>query len=532
MMDSMKRLFRSRRFSAWFITATLAGLSILQLLLLGFAWELKNQAFVRNVDTALSLTAAQLESREIQDRAVELLEHAGGDTLAGAAVFRVAGCEPAAAGPARTRIQHIYADGTVRRDTLTIFDETRVWRMPVDGPETREIEFDVACTDSAETYVLVQGERTDLVERIVGDLMAYEARPIHERLSGAEVDSILETHLRGVGVDARLAYGVFETGSDSLVLASDPSLRDVLAASDVRTRLYALDLAPPHYDLVLHFPGERAYLAGQIWPFWLASLFFMSVIVASFVHTLRANAAQQSYAEHLVGFVNNMTHEFKTPISTVSLASEALARDDVRNRPEQHARFNRMIRDETRRMDEQVEKILQIARLESGDLELNLAPLEVDALVSGVVASFELRAGAHGGRIAFEPGVPATRVAADEVHLAGAVGNLLDNALKYTLDAPEITVSTRVEASWLVIDVADRGPGIAEADRRRVFEKYYRGQTGNRHDVKGFGLGLSYVEMMVEAHGGRVDLTGRPGGGTVARVRLPLAGDGPASREG
>jgi two-component system phosphate regulon sensor histidine kinase PhoR len=318
-----------------------------------------------------------------------------------------------------------------------------------------------------------------------------------------------------------------EAGRDSLVYASDRGSPDELVASGFKTRLFPLDLAPPHYDIALHFPGEQAYMVGQIWPFWLASIVFMSVIVASFVRTLRANAAQRRYAEHLVDFVNNMTHEFKTPISTVSLASEALSRNDIAEHPEALRRYNAMIRDENRRMGEQVEKILQIAQLESGDFELNRSVVDLNEIAAGVIQAFSLPVERHHGVLTFRSDTESARVSGDEVHLTSVIGNLVDNAVKYADGAPEITVSTRSDGEGVVLEVADRGPGVADSDLGQVFEKYYRGHTGNRHDVKGFGLGLSYVKLVVEAHGGRVRLAARPGGGTVATVHLPRLPDPP-----
>jgi len=152
--------------------------------------------------------------------------------------------------------------------------------------------------------------------------------------------------------------------------------------------------------------------------------------------------------------------------------------------------------------------------------------VDVDDLVAGVAGSFALGVAERGGRLELSPAPGDARALADEVHLAGAVGNLIDNAVKHAAGAPDIDVGVRITDGRLEISVADRGPGVPEAERERVFEKYYRGHTGNRHDVKGFGLGLSYVKLVAEAHGGRASLAARRGGGTLATLRLPrLDGD-------
>jgi two-component system phosphate regulon sensor histidine kinase PhoR len=518
-MTGMTRAATHKAPRVWIITVALVGLTVLQFLLLRFAWELKNRAFENNVTTALTVTAANLENEEIFGGAVKQIHLAMGDSVAFAGAGRHIWAE------ATDRSASGYGAGwhdmgsIVCADTLVLPD-VRTGSSPWSRVATE--------TGGNAITVLVRGERTELIQRIVGDLMEVETRPIRERLAAAGLDSLLAANLAAVGVDDEPEFGVLSADTDSLVYAVGDVGRQDLVDTVFKARLFPLDPRPPCYDLALHFPGRRAYLAGQIWPFWLATIVFMTVIVSSFVRTLRANAAQRRYAEHLVDFVNNMTHEFKTPLSTVSLASEALSREDIAEHPDALRRYNRMIRDENRRMGAQVEKILQIAQLESGDFQLNRTPTVLDALVAEAAAAFALQVERRGGELTVACGVGDARVAADPVHLAAAVSNLIDNAVKYAVGPPAIRVSTRRDGDALVVEVADRGPGVAEQDRDRVFDKYFRAHTGNRHDVKGFGLGLSYVRLVVEAHGGRAALTPRPGGGVAATLRLPAASASPA----
>jgi len=520
-MIAMKRADTIHRSQVWFITLALIGLTVLQFFLLRFAWELKNQAFVRNVNTALTVTAANLETEEIFDGAVHMLMLTGDGEYSVTQTQRFIKIGSSRM-PAPRMEYRPFSRGIIHADTLETPDAAYCWSFEHGVRDSGFIEIDtdfVGATDALS--VIVQGERTDLIHRIVGDLVQFEARPIKDRIEKARLDSLLTANLGAVGVDVVPEYGVMEAGRDTLVYTSGQGRPDDLTDSEFKTRLFPLDLAPPHYDLALHFPGEQVYLAGQIWPFSLASIVFMSVIVAGFVRTLRANAAQRRYAEHLVDFVNNMTHEFKTPISTVSLASEALAHDDITDRPDALRRYNAMIREENRRMGDQVEKILQIAQLESGDFELNRSCVDLNELTASVTRSCALRVERQAGSLDFQPYIEPVRVSGDEVHLASVIDNLVDNAIKYAAGAPEITVSTRRDGETIILEVADRGPGIADKDLGQVFEKYFRGHTGNRHDVKGFGLGLSYVKLVIEAHGGRVKLAARTGGGAVATIRLP-----------
>ncbi len=516
----------------WLIIVALVGLTVLQVLLLRFAWELKTRSFVNNVTTALTVTAANLETEEIFVDAVESfrVEVGGSDSQPSLARRFIRLDRPEGQAP-RPRM-HAYTGNTlVHTDTLSIPAGHRVWHVMEDDDQAYGYHFETECVtvetdEPGHLAVIVQTERDDLIRRIVGDLVTFEPKPIRERLARAGIDSLLTANLAAAGVDAVPEYGVFAADTDSLVYAPDGTRDEDLASPTYKARLFPLDPAPPHYDLALHFPDRRVYLAGQMWPFWLASIVFMSIIVHSFVRTLRAHAAQRRYAEHLVDFVNNMTHEFKTPLSTVSLASEALERPDIAERPDALHRYNRMIRDENRRMVGQVEKILQLARLESGDFRLNRAPVDLDALVADAAGGFALQVERSDGELIVEAGAGGAQVDADAVHLGAAVANLVDNAVKYAEGPPRVCVATRREGDELVVEVADRGPGVPEADRERVFEKYFRGHTGNRHDVKGFGLGLSYVRLVAEAHGGTVRLDARSGGGAVAALRLPVSETG------
>jgi two-component system phosphate regulon sensor histidine kinase PhoR len=224
----------------------------------------------------------------------------------------------------------------------------------------------------------------------------------------------------------------------------------------------------------------------------------------------------------MVDFINNMTHEFKTPISTVALACEAMSRPDVLEQHDTLLRYNRMIRDENTRMHKQVEKILQMAQLERGEYELNIQPVDVHALITQVSDNASLQLEQCQGKLELDLAAQEQQVAADKVHLTNVIQNLLDNAIKYSPERPAVTIKTRNQGPMLVVRISDQGIGIAEHDHKRVFEKYFRCHTGNRHDVKGFGLGLSYVKLMVEAHGGVVEISSQSGAGTSVDVFWPL----------
>jgi two-component system phosphate regulon sensor histidine kinase PhoR len=211
-------------------------------------------------------------------------------------------------------------------------------------------------------------------------------------------------------------------------------------------------------------------------------------------------------------------------VSLVALASEAISRPDVVAEPEKIARFNRMIADENLRMRHQVDKILQMAVLEEGDYELALEEVDLHDVIRRAVESFALAVESRRGRIVYDLKADRPVVIADRIHVANIIHNLLDNANKYSPDPPDIHVSTRAANRDVIVVIQDHGIGIGEADREQVFDKYYRVPSGDVHEVKGFGLGLSYVKLMMAAHGGHIDLHSRLGEGVTIELFFPTAG--------
>ncbi|HEY6952139.1 MAG TPA: HAMP domain-containing sensor histidine kinase, partial [Bacteroidota bacterium] len=249
----------------------------------------------------------------------------------------------------------------------------------------------------------------------------------------------------------------------------------------------------------------------------------VAIIIFCFVYIVRTILRQKEFAGRLSDFINNMTHEFKTPISTISLASEAIARPENSRSQPKVKRYNGMIADENNRMKKQVEKILQMSALEEGDYELNLVPVDVHKVITKAVESISLQMTARKGSITTTLGASRSTIHADAVHLENIIHNVLDNAVKYTRDTPKIVVSTASGTDRLIIRVQDNGIGIADEHLEKVFEKYYRVPTGNLHDVKGFGLGLSYVKLVTEAHHGTITIQSLPGAGTTVELRFPLS---------
>jgi two-component system phosphate regulon sensor histidine kinase PhoR len=349
--------------------------------------------------------------------------------------------------------------------------------------------------------------------------------PIANRLSGPLLDSVISSTLRETGLDVAYAYAVIDP-RDSLTLVRPTNYTPQIRRSEFRTRLFPHDVFAPPSELALFFPDRTTYLWTQIGPLLGATSLFMIIIASCFAYSIRTIVRQRQFASRTTDFINNMTHEFKTPISTISLATEALVKSNKPLADDSVQRFGRMIQEENKRMSGQVEKILQMATLEEGDYELNATLVDMHDLIRKAADAVTLRVQGRGGTLSTQLLAERSTISGDPLHLANIIYNLLDNALKYTAETPQISIVTKNEGSELWVSIADNGIGIDEKDRRLVFEKYYRVPTGNVHNVKGFGIGLSYVKLMVEAHQGKITLDSEVGKGTIITIAVPVASAG------
>lgn len=220
-------------------------------------------------------------------------------------------------------------------------------------------------------------------------------------------------------------------------------------------------------------------------------------------------------------FINNMTHEFKTPIATISLASDSILSPSILENQDKIKRFIGIIKQENRRMLGQVEKVLQMAQIEKEDINLKIAPFNLHDVIQDAIVNAELKVQAKGGQILTKLDATHPVIQGDANHIANIINNLLDNAEKYTPENPNITIQTQNVKKGIEIAITDNGIGMSKDAQKLIFERFYRVHTGNIHDVKGFGLGLSYVKAMTEAHGGKVTVQSEPGKGSTFTVFLP-----------
>lgn len=276
--------------------------------------------------------------------------------------------------------------------------------------------------------------------------------------------------------------------------------------------------------LVIAVPNIRGLVLKSL--FWriAISVLFTLIIIAAFFVTVRTMIRQKKLAEIKNDFINNMTHEFKTPIATISLAVDAMRNEKVLQDRAKLGYFSGIIKEENQRMNRQVETILKASQLEKQEVDLNLKPVHVHEVIRDVIDNFALQLQEKQGMVETQFDADADLINADEVHFSNLVNNLVDNAVKYSKEnvPPVIRVSTRSNGRTFTMRIEDNGIGMNKDTVRRIFEKFYRAHTGNVHNVKGFGLGLSYVKTMVEAHDGDIRAESTLGKGSTFTIELPL----------
>ncbi len=547
------------------IVLALLGLLAIQAILINMAYTAKDQAFRQNVSAALQTVAQRLEARELFTTVMWVGDHPGrparrdSDKQETRVMVSVNGdvTGPATADsgklPVRVEGNRLqYVVGAPQKISLRTFDIVSgresslvdtfrgegIYETDLDTARFKKGEFMFRYMTSDDSVVLhyagkapvgfttstgKPGKRETLISQVVDRLSTFNRERIEQRIPPAVLDSLLRTHLQENGIGIAYAYGIQAAGEDTLRTAVPSGDSAVLAATPFRTRLFPADILAPRNDLLIHFPGQQWYLWQQVGPFMLATLVFVGLIVFGFFRTVRTILRQERLSAQVREFINNMVHEFKTPLSTITLAGEAIVRPDVIGQRSRIRRYTGVIQEETSRMRDQVSKILQMAVVEEGDYELTLKRLDVHALLERVGKTVAVRVESRGGSLGMNPGATSFHVNADEMHLTNIFHNILDNALQYSATAPAITVDTSNENDVLVIRVQDNGIGIPAEHVRRVFEKYFRVPTRNVHEVKGFGLGLAYVRLMVTAMSGSVAVESSPGAGTAVILRFPVA---------
>lgn len=360
----------------------------------------------------------------------------------------------------------------------------------------------------------------ELTFDVVQDLMGPN-RPIASRFNPQQLDSLLKTELKAKGINIDYEYGVILPQQDRFLLHTNGQHAPILKQSELKAALFPNDVFGNQSILTVDFPGKEGYLLGKVWSAMVSSGFLALVILFCFGYSIRTIVRQKKLSEMKNDFINNMTHELKTPISTVSLAVEAL-KDKTIEQSTLRTKYIRVIGEENKRLGDQVEKVLQIAAIDRNDYNLKLETLHMTDVVHSATTHMAIQIEERGGRLNLIEKATADEVIGDEMHLTNIVLNLLENANKYSTEKPHITLRTASDKGEFLLSIHDKGIGMTKEQQKHIFEKFYRVPTGNLHNVKGFGLGLAYVRRIIEAHEGSISVDSEVGKGSKFLIKIPL----------
>jgi two-component system, OmpR family, phosphate regulon sensor histidine kinase PhoR len=360
--------------------------------------------------------------------------------------------------------------------------------------------------------------RTIFVENVVNKLIQIDVE-LEDRIDKGSIEEILKRTFSDLGIDIGYEYAVTKNKYKTVYNSQNYSEQN-----DVRkfiSQLYPKDVFAKGNYLYVYFPKERSFVLKSSGFMAFSSILLTLIILLGFSLSIHIMFKQKRLSQIKNDFVNNMTHELKTPISTISLASQMLKDDSIPMESKNIAYISDVIDDESKRLSYQVEKVLKTALFEQGQIKLKLRELNVHKIIENVVKNFEIQVKSKNGKLIKKLEADNPILSIDEVHFTNIIFNLLDNAVKYCKENPEIIVSTRERKNGISVLISDKGIGIKKQDQKRVFDQFFRVSTGNLHDVKGFGLGLSYVKKIVNAHGGEITLVSEYRKGTTFEIFFP-----------
>ena len=354
----------------------------------------------------------------------------------------------------------------------------------------------------------------------------YYVVNINNQFKAGDLEHYLGESLEAQGLKEDFHYGIFDCSSNQMVAGKIIRFENQgFLYGDMQstpTALPALNDADFIYYFGVRFPDKNANLLSNMWIVVVFSL-LMLLTIAFFIYSMIVILRQKQLSELQRDFINNMTHEFKTPISTINISTDVFLQSSAIKTDLRLSRYAKIIKEQVMRLNTQVEKVLQLAKIEKDNLELHKEKLDLEELIHSLSPSLELKIGEKEGALQLHLGIPHPIVMADRLHLTNILHNLVDNAVKYSRPdvPPEIVVGLFKSKKGVTLKVADNGLGISKDHQKRVFDKFYRVSTGNVHNVKGFGLGLFYVKEICKQHGWGLNLNSELGKGTSVEIVIP-----------
>jgi len=502
----------------------LSGLILVQTKMIKTASDIREEQFNQLVRNTLDFVAAQLDQYEIRVARNSAISNQLQNSALLTEKFNVFPKNSLSAGSASFKLQ--YSENGVLGEyqaKIQFGAQDTAGSQKITANPQNENFFGL------ESLVEFRKEQQRKREQFLNDINWYqnfkvflEERPIQERIDSVFLKELLAITLEGKGIELEYKYAIKNSnlGKDKMIFGDadyDAGKRKVFPQP-----LFQNDLngAKPNY-LYVYFPKRTGYLMRETGFTIIPTVILTAFLIAIFVYTIMVIFRQKKLSMIKNDFINNMTHELKTPISTISLASQMLEDGSITNTPQTIEHISRVINQESKRLSYQVEKVLQMAVFNEGRLKFKFKEFDVNKMIETVAANFELRVKSKNGKLTTEKLAERSIINGDEVHITNVIFNLLDNAVKYSNETPDIKITTENKNSGLAISVQDKGIGISKEHHTQIFDRFYRVPTGNIHNVKGFGLGLSYVKKIVESHNAKIKVDSVVNKGTKFTILFP-----------
>ena len=511
--------------STIWIIATIMGLSFLGLLILQISYieemaKMKKEQFDESVYRSLYQVSRNLEMNETQRYLMKDVQQTERKAFKQDSVT-VDGLD----GTVRQSHQFAVAadDGTV----YSSFELKTFAIKPANVPKAMILRTDKNSISEASKSLQEIVRNRYVYQKALLDEVVYKMlytasdKPLKERINFKVLDRDIKVELMNNGINIPYHFRV-ET-ADGREVYRCPDYSEEGEGYTYKQTLFNNDTSPKMGVVKIHFPNMSAYIFSSV-RFMIPAVVFTVVLLITFIFTIYIIFRQKRYTEIKNDFINNMTHELKTPISSISLAAQMLNDDAVNKTPAMLKHLGGVVNDESKRLRFLVEKVLQMSMFDKQSVSFKKKELDLNELLEQTSATFNLRVGHTGGKITTEIEAVDSAIFVDEVHFTNAITNLLDNAVKYRKPDQPVNIHIRTwnEGEHLCFSIKDDGQGIKKENVKKVFDKFYRVHTGNVHDVKGFGLGLAYVKEIINLHEGEIKCESELGKGTKFTVTLPI----------
>ena len=378
-----------------------------------------------------------------------------------------------------------------------------------------------SASDIMERVMRLEDYEKEILRDVISEAAARQ--PLRKRVSEKTIENLLKRELASRDLDTKFEYAVYSNSVENSIetgIHSDDF--DVSHPSTYGVPLFVDRAGNSNYQLLVNFKGKKGVVLSSVTLMAVLSIVFTLIIVIAYSSALSQLIRQRQISQIKTDFINNMTHEFKTPIATINLALDSIKNPKIISDQSKVLRYLQMIRDENKRMHAQVENVLRISKLEKNELDLKKERLQLHDIILDAITHVELIVEDRAGYIQTHFGALKSSILANEDHFTNVIVNILDNAIKYSEEEPRIDIYTENVKHYIIVKIRDQGAGMSRGVQKKIFEKFYREHTGDIHNVKGHGLGLAYVKQILDDHHGQITVNSEKGKGSTFIIKLPL----------